>query len=211
MNALVENRPDFMFLPEVPSADGTPESRSDHHVQQAAVPGPDTRKEEGKQPPAVDLSSHRLTVAGLVSRTSQFSIDALRLDFPEHEVTAPGGEQTSSGQPSHARWQGCRVSDVLDFVGVSHRGAYLEFIGDGASGSDGNHTGEPRVGLISVDRLQSHPPLLGWAVDGKPLTAAQGAPLVALIPDGDGYRRIGRLRRINLLVHAPTWVRPAQV
>ena len=66
--------------------------------------------------------------------------------------------------------------------------------------------GEPFVGLVPIEHLQSQFFLLGWTIAGKPLEPAQGAPLAALIAANGGYRRVRWLHRINLLVHPPLWV-----
>jgi DMSO/TMAO reductase YedYZ molybdopterin-dependent catalytic subunit len=202
MNALVDSCTDSIFFPEVPPMGSFSEDPWIRHFNQVT---PDFFSQPGSEPPQVDLPRYRLTVAGLVSRTSQFSIGDLRFDFPEHELAVQTRDEVS-GQSREVTWQGCRIEDVLDFVGVSHPGAYLEFIGSSGSGAQDRG---PFAGLVAAGQLRSRPLLLGWAIDGKPLTVAQGAPLAALIPEIGGYRCIRRLHRINLLVLPPLWA-PAQ-
>ena len=200
MIAQPETRPDFVFPSEAPSIAGSAEHS---RIRQVSRTLPDFFSQEAGQPPAVDLSRYRLTIAGMVSRTTQLSLEGLRLHFPEYEVAVQGDEGTA-GQARAVAWQGCRIDDVLDFAGVSHPSGYVEFIGAYSSLPAGRS--EPFVGLVSIDHLRSHPFLLGWSIEGKPLDAIQGAPLVALIATNGGYRRVRWLHRINLLVHPPLWL-----
>jgi DMSO/TMAO reductase YedYZ molybdopterin-dependent catalytic subunit len=202
MNALAYSCTESIFFPEVPPTGSFSEDPWIRHFNQVT---PDFFSQPGSEPLQVDLPRYRLTVAGLVSRTLQFSVDDLRFDFPEYELAVQTRDE-ASGQSREEAWQGCRIEDVLDFVGVSHPGAYLEFIGSNCSGAQDRG---PFAGLIAAGQLRSRLLLLGWAIDGKPLTVAQGAPLAALIPENGSYRCIRRLHRINLLVLPPLWA-PAQ-
>lgn len=200
MSALAHTRSDVIFLPEATSTVAAPEGA---RIRQVSRTLPEFFSQKPGEPPAVDLSYYRLTIAGVVSRTTQLSLEALRLNFAEHEVVVQS-DAGASGRVHPATWRGCRIDDVLDHAGVSQPGGYVEFIGACSSLPEDRH--EPFVGLVSINRLQSHPFLLGWSIDGKPLDTAQGAPLAALIPADGGYRRVRWLHRINLLVHPPLWV-----
>lgn len=196
-----KTRPDdVVFLPEAPTTVDSPESS---RIRQVSRVLPDFFSQPAGGPPVVDLPRCRLTIAGMVSRTTQLSLDALRLNFAEHEVMVHANEPTS-GRAVSAAWRGCRIDEVLDYAGVSHPSGYVEFIG--ACSSLPEDRGEPFVGLVSVEHLRSHPFLLGWSMNGKRLEPAQGAPLTALIATGGSYRRVRWLYRINLLVHPPLWV-----
>ncbi|MBV8899334.1 MAG: molybdopterin-dependent oxidoreductase [Verrucomicrobia bacterium] len=200
MRALAHTRSDFVFLPEAPSTAAPPEGS---RIRQVSRTLPDFFSQKAGEPPAVDASRYRLTIAGMVSRTTQLSAEALRLNFAQHEILVQS-DGDASGRARPATWCGCRIDEVLDYAGVSQPGGYVEFIG--ACSSLPEDRREPFVGLVSIDHLQLHPFLLGWSIDGKPLDAAQGAPLAALIPADGGYRRVRWLHRINLLVHPPLWV-----
>ncbi|MBV9997498.1 MAG: molybdopterin-dependent oxidoreductase [Verrucomicrobia bacterium] len=200
VSGLTNTRSDFVFLPGPASTFPAPE-RS--RIRQVSRRLPEFFSQEPGEPPAVNLAQYRLTVAGMVSRTTQFSLEALRLNFTEHEVVVQG-DGGVSGQRRPATWRGCRTDDVLDYAGVSHPSGYVEFIG--ACSSVPADRREPHVGLVSIDHLRSHPFLLGWSIDGVPLDAAQGAPLAALIATEGGYQRVRWLHRINLLVHPPLWI-----
>jgi DMSO/TMAO reductase YedYZ molybdopterin-dependent catalytic subunit len=200
MSALPDVRADFVFLPEVPL---TATSLESSRIRQISRMLPEFFSQKAGEPPVVDLSHYRLTIAGMVSRTTQLSLEALRLNFAEHEVVVQS-DKGASGRARSGVWRGCRIDDVLDYAGVSHPSGYVELIGAYSSLPEDRR--EPFVGLVSIDHLQSNPFLLGWSIDGKRLDAAQGAPLAALIATGGGYRRVRWLHRINLLVHPPLWV-----
>lgn len=200
VSALANTRSDIVFLPEPPSTSAAPESS---RIRQVSRTLPEFFSQKPGEPPAVDLAQYRFTVAGMVSRTTQFSLEALRLNFAEHEVVVQG-DRGVFRQTRPATWRGCRIDDVLDYAGVSHPSGYVEFIG--AYSSVPTDRREAYVGLVSIDHLRSHPFLLGWSIDDKPLDAAQGAPLAALIATEGGYQRVRWLHRINLLVHPPLWI-----
>jgi DMSO/TMAO reductase YedYZ molybdopterin-dependent catalytic subunit len=200
MSALANTRSDFVFLPEVAPTAGFPEGS---RIRQADRTLPEFFSQKDGEPPAVDLSHYRLTVAGVVSRTTQLSLEALRLNFAEHEVEVQGADGVS-GRARPVTWRGCRIDDVLDYAGVSHPSGYVEFIGAYSSRLEDRR--EPFVGLVSMGHLQLHPFLLGWSIDGKRLDAVQGAPLTALIATDGHYQHVRWLHRINLLVHPPLWV-----
>ena len=200
MSALANTRSDCVFLPEMASTAGSPESS---RIRQADRTSPEFFSQKDGEPPAVDLSHYRLTIAGVASRTAQLSLEALRLNFAEHEVEVQSADGVS-GRARPVTWRGCRIDDVLGYAGVSHPSGYVEFIGAYSSRPEDRR--EPFVGLVSMDHLQLHPVLLGWSIDGKRLDAAQGAPLSALIATDGHYQRVRWLHRINLLVHPPLWV-----
>src|SRR5260221_11941811 len=66
----------------------------------------------------------RLTVAGLVSRTQQFSLQDLRLNFNECSSAGRQGDRLSSHDSSLS---GCSLNELIDFVGVSVQPPNIEF------------------------------------------------------------------------------------
>ena len=200
MNVTASTRSDVVFLPEGSATGASPESS---RIRQIGRTLPDFFSQQAGKPPVVDPSHYRLTIAGMVSRTTQLSLEALRLNFAEHEVVVQS-EDRASGRTRSATWRGCRIDEVLDYAGVSHPNGYVELVGAYSSLPEDRR--EPFVGLVSISHLRSRPFLLGWSIDGKRPDAAQGAPLTALIATDEGYQRVRWLHRINLLVHPPLWV-----
>src|SRR5258708_18007712 len=67
----------------------------------------------------------RLTVAGLVSRTQQFSLQDLGLNFNEWSSAGRQGDRLSSHASS---WAGCSLNELIEFAGVSAQAHYIEFV-----------------------------------------------------------------------------------
>src|SRR6201987_6571961 len=67
----------------------------------------------------------RLTVAGLVSRTQQFSLQDLRFNFNERSFDSQRTDRFSAEQKS---WQGCSLNELIEFVGISGQACYVEFV-----------------------------------------------------------------------------------
>jgi DMSO/TMAO reductase YedYZ molybdopterin-dependent catalytic subunit len=67
----------------------------------------------------------RLTVAGLVSRTQQFSLQDLRFNFNERSFDSLQTDRFSAEQKS---WLGCSLNELIEFVGVSGHADYIELL-----------------------------------------------------------------------------------
>jgi DMSO/TMAO reductase YedYZ molybdopterin-dependent catalytic subunit len=131
----------------------------------------------------------RLTIAGLVSRTQQFSLQDLRLNFTDRSFDGPQGDRFSAAEKS---WRGCSLNELIEFVGVSGQAHYLEFV-----------CSQPvpeRAFSVPIADLEYHEIGLAWERDGASLSAEDGGPLLALIPGSDGYQPLPGVRRINLVI-----------
>ncbi|HEY0792853.1 MAG TPA: molybdopterin-dependent oxidoreductase [Chthoniobacterales bacterium] len=200
MSALASHHSEFNFVGEAPPGDNPASNLRIRSVGQTA---PEFFSRDSGRYPDVDLSRYRLTIAGFVSRTLQLSLNELQLHFAESTGAVDLGP-TAENHLGASVWRGCLLVDVLDFAGVCTQDGYVELIG--ATSAHPDEQGEAPVGFVSLERLQAHPVVLAWQADGKRLTAAQGAPVAALVPLETGARRIRWLHRINLLVVPPLWV-----
>jgi DMSO/TMAO reductase YedYZ molybdopterin-dependent catalytic subunit len=135
--------------------------------------------------------SFRLTVAGLVSRTLQFSLPDLRLNFGERSFDCSLGDRFSVGEKS---WLGCSLNELLEFAGVSGQARHIEFVGS-PSEPDG-----VRSFSVPVTDLEHEEIGLVWERDGESLSAEHGGPLLALLPTLEGYRTLAGVTRINLVI-----------
>jgi DMSO/TMAO reductase YedYZ molybdopterin-dependent catalytic subunit len=129
----------------------------------------------------------RLTVAGLVSRTQQFSLQDLRLNFSEWSFTSRPGDRLSSHDSS---WSGCTLNELIEFVGVCGQAHYIEFI---CSQSEGAFS-------VPVTDLEHGEIGLVWERNGESLSAEEGGPLLALVPGLQGYQPLPGVVRINLVI-----------
>jgi DMSO/TMAO reductase YedYZ molybdopterin-dependent catalytic subunit len=144
----------------------------------------------------------RLTVAGLVSRTQQFSVQGLQDYFSERTFTAPGERANSLTKCSPNTWKGCTLKELLDFVGVSAQAKLVEFIGlTRDRDSAGLHSDSFS---IPVDELENSEIGLVWESAGEPVAAENGGPLLALLPSEAGFAPVRGLSRINLVIVSAT-------
>ena len=131
----------------------------------------------------------RLTVAGLVSRTQQFSLQDLRLNFSEWSFTSRQGDRL----PSHdSSWSGCTLNELIEFVGVSGQAHYIEFVC-----SQSESEGAFSVPVADLDHGEIG---LVWERNGESLSAEEGGPLLVLVPGLDGYQPLPGVSRINLVI-----------
>jgi len=133
-------------------------------------------------------NAFRLTVAGLVSRTQQFSLQDLRFNFNERSFDSRKTDRFSAEQKS---WLGCSLNELIEFVGVSGQAHYIEFV-----------CSEPATGAFSipVGELQSQEIGLVWERNGESLSSEEGGPLLVLVPGLEGYQPLPAVSRINLVI-----------
>jgi DMSO/TMAO reductase YedYZ molybdopterin-dependent catalytic subunit len=133
-------------------------------------------------------NAFRLTVAGLVSRTQQFSLQDLRFNFNERSFDS---RQTDRFWAKQKSWRGCSLNELVEFVGVSGQAHYIEFV-----------CSEPATGAFSipVGELESQEIGLVWERDGQSLSAEEGGPLLVLVPGLEGYQPLPGVSRINLVI-----------
>ena len=140
----------------------------------------------------------RLTVAGLVSRTQQFSVQGLQDYFSERIFVVPGSRTDSLTQSGSNTWTGCTLNELLDFVGVSPQAKHVEFVGltrdrDSAA-LDANAVSIP------IEKLENTEIGLVWENAGEPVSPDSGGPLIVLLPSEGGFKTIRGLSRINLII-----------
>jgi DMSO/TMAO reductase YedYZ molybdopterin-dependent catalytic subunit len=131
----------------------------------------------------------RLTVAGLVSRTQQFSLQDLRFNFNERPFDSRKTDRFSADEKW---WRGCSLNELIEFVGVSGQAHYVEFVC--------SEPGPERVFWVPVAGLEWQEIGLVWERNGESLTAEEGGPLVVLVPGLEGFRHLPGVSRINLVI-----------
>lgn len=136
---------------------------------------------------ALSRDLFRLTVAGLVSRTQQFSLPDLRLNFSEWSFASRQGDRWSSHDSS---WSGCTLNELIEFVGVCGQAHYIEFV---CSQSEGAFS-------VPVTDLEHGEIGLVWERNGESISVDEGGPLLALVPGLEGYQPLAGVVRINLVI-----------
>ena len=138
--------------------------------------------------PKVDPAQWTLRVFGLVDAERTFGWDELHA-LPVTDVTVDIHCVTKWSK-FDMRWQGVRVRDVLDAVGVqpgaTHVVQHAEY---------GYTTNTPLAEVLADEAL------LAWQVDGEPLPTEHGGPLRMVIPRLYFWKSAKWLRGLELLDH----------
>jgi DMSO/TMAO reductase YedYZ molybdopterin-dependent catalytic subunit len=140
----------------------------------------------------------RLTVAGLVSRTQQFSVQGLQEYFSEHVFFAPGSRTDCSTQSGSNSWTGCALNELLDFVGVSPQAKHVEFVG--LTRDRDSAALDANIVSIPIAELENTEIGLVWEHAGEPVSLDSGGPLLVLLPGEGGFKTVRGLSRINLII-----------
>ena len=157
--------------------------------------------------PVVDPATFALRVSGMVERPASFSLDELKR-MPRVELVfgfeCSGNRRPLQGLVSNARWTGVPLKAVLDRVGV--KAPAREFVFLGADHGEENVDFRGQISKVdqqygrSLSREQalSPEPLLAYALNGEPLTRAQGFPLRLLVPGWYGMAQVKWLSNIHV-------------
>jgi DMSO/TMAO reductase YedYZ molybdopterin-dependent catalytic subunit len=150
----------------------------------------------------------RLTVAGLVSRTFQFSLEDLSFNFAEKafKPNAVGREHPED----ESTWSGCLLNELIDFVAASGQARHIEFV-HWQLGQENNRP-QRLTCSIPITTLEQEEVGLVWGQNGEFLSSEEGGPLVTLLPSLGGYQQLPGVSRINLVLlpSVSTWRSAAQ-
>ena len=165
--------------------------------------------------PQIDPRTWRLEVGGLVDRPGGFSLQELRRDFPQRQVTATlvcaglrreeflrlgplPGELPWGPEPiSTGRWTGVALSEILQAVGVAGRARHVELVGLDQVERQGQRFGFG--GSIDLTKALCAEVVLATELNGAPLPSVHGFPIRAVVPGWIGARSVKWLGRITLL------------
>jgi DMSO/TMAO reductase YedYZ molybdopterin-dependent catalytic subunit len=158
--------------------------------------------------PEIDPNSFRLKVSGLVNKPSELSLADLRRMRSAELIAgyecSGNGRRNFQGLSSCGRFTGVPLRDVLNSVGVGANAREVVFLGA--------DRGEQEVVFrqqtfklnqqfgrsITLENAMKPEPLIAYALNGEPLTVAQGAPVRLLMPGWYGVANVKWLSEIRL-------------
>jgi len=144
-------------------------------------------------PTYIDPKKHTINVNGLVEKDLSFTIDQLKTEFEQVEITAvlqcggnsrsafvpiAGGIQWGSGAVGCAKWKGVRLRDLLNRAGLKKGAKWLGFNGmDNAA-----YYKTPNfVRELEVHELDDHV-IVAYEMNGEDLPYLNGYPVRLVIP-----------------------------
>lgn len=146
---------------------------------------------------AEEFADWRLSVGGLVSRPTSFSLDELKRMPAENHVFLQACEE---GWSFIAEWGGVPLHDVLNLVGVLPQARYVVFFGYDIN-YDAPNPRDIRGKWNSIDMSDAwHPQtLLAYSMNGLgELPVEHGAPLRVRVPRQLGNKSVKYLAKIVL-------------
>jgi DMSO/TMAO reductase YedYZ molybdopterin-dependent catalytic subunit len=157
--------------------------------------------------PVIDPATFALKVSGLVDRPKSFSLDELR-GMRRTEIVfgfeCSGNRRPLQGLASNGRWTGVPLRAVLDRVGVKASAREFVFLGTDHGEEDVDFRGiinkvDQQYGRSLTREMALSPePLLAYALNGEPLSRAQGFPLRLLVPGWYGVAHVKWLSNIHV-------------
>ncbi|WP_238435564.1 MULTISPECIES: sulfite oxidase [unclassified Frankia] len=164
--------------------------------------------------PQLEGDRWSLGVTGLVERPLTVSLSDLRRDFAPCTLAVtlqcagnrragmiavraiPGEDPWRDGATSTAEWTGVRLADVLAAAGPADAARHVAF-----EAVDVSPLADPPQrygGSIPIAKAMAPEVLLAWAMNGRPLPAAHGAPLRVIVPGYIGARSVKWVRRVTV-------------
>ena len=146
-----------------------------------------------------DFAGWRLQVDGAVDRPAGYSLAELgrlpsRTQITRHDCV--------EGWSAIGQWQGVPLSLLLQASGVRPDARYVVFHCADTYGGRAHKGGDERAGRYyeSIDLIDAFHPqtILAYALNGKPLPVANGAPLRLRVERQLGYKQAKYIMRIEL-------------
>jgi len=163
--------------------------------------------------PAVDLSSWKLQLGGMVDRPAYYGYDDL-LRMPQHSLSVTlqcagerrayfhprtPGEQWELGANSHAVWTGVRLADLLHTAGISSKALEVTFEGMDR-GVRTDMPGEYAFTRSLPVEVAHHPDILiALYMNGHPLPFRHGFPARLIVPGWYGMASVKWLHRMTVI------------
>ena len=140
-------------------------------------------------PTSIDINQLRLTVHGRVQQPLSLSLDDLKRDFENFEITAVcqcagnsrgfftprvPGDQWGNGAMGNALWTGVRLRDILERADLQADAQQVRF--DGLDKPVSQGTQDFKKSLLINETLREQM-IVAYAMNGEPLPYLNGFPL----------------------------------
>ena len=142
---------------------------------------------------AKGFDGYALEVSGLVAQPRRFSLAELRALPSRTQITR---HDCVEGWSAIGKWQGARLSAVLDAVQPAAAARYVVFHCADPMDDDG---GSPYYESIDMDDAYHEQTLLAYALNDKPLPVANGAPIRLRVERQLGYKHAKYVMRLELV------------
>jgi DMSO/TMAO reductase YedYZ molybdopterin-dependent catalytic subunit len=142
--------------------------------------------------PLFDERIWRLEINGLVERPVSLTYAQLR-DLPRAEQVTDFHCVTGWSVPK-VRWAGVRFADLLALARPTASAKAIRFVS----------MENPYQDSLTLDQALLPDVMLGYELDGKPLSRPHGAPARVVIPEMYGYKGVKWLTRMELVDHQPS-------
>ena len=140
---------------------------------------------------ANQFRDYQLQVDGLVSRPAMLSIDDLKKLDSRTQITR---HDCVEGWSVIGKWQGARLSAVLDHVGVDPQARFVVF-----HCLDDMEADTPYYESLDLGEARHPQTLLAWDLNDQPLPVPNGAPLRLRVGRQLGYKQAKYIGRIELV------------
>jgi DMSO/TMAO reductase YedYZ molybdopterin-dependent catalytic subunit len=139
---------------------------------------------------ASQFAEWRLVIDGLVARPQSMSLAQIRQAPARTQITR---HDCVEGWSAIGKWHGTPLTLLLDAAGVRSTARYLVFH------CADNYGGGAKPYYESIDMIDAHHPqtILAWALNGKDLPIANGAPLRLRVERQLGYKHAKYVQRIE--------------
>ena len=158
--------------------------------------------------PEIDPATYRLKLTGLVTKPAELTLADLK---GMHATEVAAGYECSGNSPRSVQglascglFKGVRLSDVLKHVGVNSKAREVVFFGTDRGPQEvvfrqQTFKVEQQFGRsITLENAMKPTPMLAYALNGDPLTLAQGFPVRLIMPGWYGVCNVKWLAEIHL-------------
>jgi DMSO/TMAO reductase YedYZ molybdopterin-dependent catalytic subunit len=139
------------------------------------------------------FADYALDVGGLVAKPRRFTLAELRALPSRTQITR---HDCVEGWSAIGKWQGARLSAVLDAVQPSQRARYVVFHCADPMEQDGT---SPYYESIDMDDAYHVQTLLAYALNDAPLPVKNGAPIRLRVERQLGYKHAKYVMRVELV------------